>query len=229
MVGYIYKTTNLINGKIYIGQHLAKKFEPEKYKGSGVLLKKAMQEYGWENFSCELLVQVEDIELLDELEIFYIKKYRSRDSDIDYNLCPGGNTSKGYKFTPAQRLKTSIAHLGLKQSSEAVQKQAAKMRGRTTITNGVLVRIVPAEELAEYYAQGWYKGRLKNARSQAVVCFETGEIFPSISQARLKHPTAYAIWRCVHNWEYKATCGGFHWYLLEDEERKKWLHENIKH
>lgn len=36
MYGYIYLTTNLINGKKYIGQHASPKFEPDKYIGSGV-------------------------------------------------------------------------------------------------------------------------------------------------------------------------------------------------
>ena len=49
MYGYIYKTTNKINNKSYIGQHTAKQFEPEKYIGSGSLLLKAVSKYGREN------------------------------------------------------------------------------------------------------------------------------------------------------------------------------------
>ena len=47
MFGYIYKTTNLINNKIYIGQHKSEKFEPNKYIGSGVVLLKAINKYGF--------------------------------------------------------------------------------------------------------------------------------------------------------------------------------------
>lgn len=43
MIGYIYKTTNLINGKIYIGQKRSKKFLKERYLGSGKILKKAIK------------------------------------------------------------------------------------------------------------------------------------------------------------------------------------------
>ena len=43
MHGYIYKTTNLINGKIYIGQHVSQKFEPTRYIGSGAIFTKAIQ------------------------------------------------------------------------------------------------------------------------------------------------------------------------------------------
>ena len=55
MIGYIYKTTNLKNGKIYIGQHVASKFEPNKYIGSGCLFKTALKYYGISYFKCELV------------------------------------------------------------------------------------------------------------------------------------------------------------------------------
>lgn len=45
MYGYVYKTTNIINGKMYIGQHKSEKFD-ESYKGSGVILTKALEKYG---------------------------------------------------------------------------------------------------------------------------------------------------------------------------------------
>ena len=53
--GYIYKTTNLVNNKIYIGQKTSKKFLGESYLGSGKLLSKAVKKYGHNNFTVELL------------------------------------------------------------------------------------------------------------------------------------------------------------------------------
>lgn len=41
---YIYRTTNLINGKTYIGQHNTKDIMNDQYKGSGKLIKKAFSE-----------------------------------------------------------------------------------------------------------------------------------------------------------------------------------------
>ena len=45
MYGYIYETTNLINGKKYIGKRVSKTFD-KYYKGSGKLLRKAFTKYG---------------------------------------------------------------------------------------------------------------------------------------------------------------------------------------
>lgn len=91
MIGYIYKTTNLKNGKIYIGQHVASKFEPNKYIGSGCLFKAALKYYGKSNFKCELLATCNSISELNELEKYYIKYYNVQDRSIGYNVADGGD------------------------------------------------------------------------------------------------------------------------------------------
>lgn len=50
---YIYMTTNLINGKKYIGQHKGK--VNDSYLGSGTTITKAIQKYGKENFKKDIL------------------------------------------------------------------------------------------------------------------------------------------------------------------------------
>lgn len=90
MYGYIYKTTNLINGLIYIGQHKATKFEPTRYIGSGNNIKAAIREFGKENFTCELLAIAETLEELNSLEEYWVDFYNSRDPRIGYNVKKGG-------------------------------------------------------------------------------------------------------------------------------------------
>lgn len=61
MIGYVYLTTNLINGRKYIGMHKKTYFD-ENYKGSGKILRQAFDKYGWENFKCEVLEWCETYE-----------------------------------------------------------------------------------------------------------------------------------------------------------------------
>lgn len=46
----IYKTTNLVNGKFYVGQHYQKSSEFDGYLGSGIKILNAIKKYGKENF-----------------------------------------------------------------------------------------------------------------------------------------------------------------------------------
>lgn len=52
----IYRITNCINGKTYIGKHEYHKTPYDKYMGSGVYLKKAYKKYGKENFIKDIIV-----------------------------------------------------------------------------------------------------------------------------------------------------------------------------
>lgn len=62
----IYKTTNLINNKSYVGQ--SKHDNDKKYLGFGPLLKKAINKYGKENFIKETIDRCLSKEELDEKE-----------------------------------------------------------------------------------------------------------------------------------------------------------------
>ena len=71
---YIYKITNLVNGKIYVGQHSSN--TNRYYMGSGSELKKAKKEFGTHNFKMEILEEYHgnSRKEFSELEIKWIKK-----------------------------------------------------------------------------------------------------------------------------------------------------------
>ena len=68
---YIYLTTNLINGMKYIGQHYGKL--DDSYIGSGNDFKKAVSEFGKENFKKEILEICDSYTTLNEAEKKWIK------------------------------------------------------------------------------------------------------------------------------------------------------------
>jgi|688.fasta_scaffold20099_19 hypothetical protein len=90
MVGVIYLTKNLVNQKIYIGSDTKNEGngDPE-YLGSGVLLIRAIEKYGRENFSKEILQRCPTLEVLKQKEGYFIKKFKANHRDIGYNISDG--------------------------------------------------------------------------------------------------------------------------------------------
>ena len=83
----VYKTTNLINGKMYIG--VDSKNDPI-YLGSGKLLKIALEKYGIENFQKETLAEFSNVEEAYGYERKLIESLDAVNSNSYYNLMDGG-------------------------------------------------------------------------------------------------------------------------------------------
>ena len=84
----IYKITNLINGKIYIGKHRCNDLD-DGYFGSGKILWLAINKYGLENFVFHLEIDLKNEKEMDLLEEMVVnKEFLARD-DV-YNLSRGG-------------------------------------------------------------------------------------------------------------------------------------------
>lgn len=127
----IYKTTNLINGKYYIGKHQTKNIN-DRYFGSGKAILDAIKKYGKKNFSKEILY-VFDNERdmnLKEKEII-TEEYIS--TDKNYNMGVGGEGGphfKGRKHSPETLKKITEANRRKKQSPETRAKIANANKNR---------------------------------------------------------------------------------------------------
>lgn len=106
---YIYKTTNLINGKTYIGQHNTKDIMNDQYKGSGKLIKKAFSKYGAENFRNEIIEVVESKFQANVMEKIWIKREKSK-GKAEYNLLDGGEGFTGKRGPMSEEHKKSISN-----------------------------------------------------------------------------------------------------------------------
>ena len=106
---YIYLIKNNINQKIYIGKHSTDNLD-DGYMGSGILIRKAEQKYGKENFTKEYLAFCDTEEKLNWFEKFYIKKFNAR--EVGYNLTDGGEGVLNPKLEIREKL--SNAHKGEK-------------------------------------------------------------------------------------------------------------------
>lgn len=123
----IYKITNKINNKVYIGmttkdievrwkQHL--KVSKSKNDKNHRLIHKAILKYGVKNFTFDKLYETDVINLehLKELEISYIEQYNSFKNG--YNLTKGGDGTYGYKLSKSRKDYLSKLYLGAKLSEE---------------------------------------------------------------------------------------------------------------
>lgn len=84
----IYKITNLINDKIYIGKDTT---DTKNYFGSGLLIKRAIKKFGIENFKKEILCECGSNQELCEKEQYWIKKFDSNNLKKGYNISEGGD------------------------------------------------------------------------------------------------------------------------------------------
>ena len=169
MTGYIYKFTNRINGKVYIGQtyNLQTRLNSHKSKALNTKNKfyNAVRKYGWENFEFSILSTItantkEELStLLDKLEIEYIRQYNSYKSG--YNSTLGGHSKRGYKlseefsekcksrtYSDDTRKKMSISaknriiseETRLKLRNSAIKRNFSKYRELTTSSRNKAIK-----------------------------------------------------------------------------------------
>lgn len=126
----VYKTTNLVNNKVYIGKD--GKNNPN-YLGSGKLLQLAIKKYGRNKFKKEILFESEDENLINQIEKLEIKKHKNRDSC--YNIAEGGTggfTTKYYSKEEHNRWINNLskANKNRKFSLETREKISQSNRGK---------------------------------------------------------------------------------------------------
>jgi group I intron endonuclease len=165
----IYEIYNIVNHKRYIGQ-TAIDFRQRIWAHSGSLrknkhynnhLQAAWNKYGEKSFQFNILSKT-CIGLLDYMEQYYIKKYKTMDIKFGYNKTTGGHFNKSH--SAEVRLKISKARIGKKSKYPAWNK-GKKYKCR---------------KLSEQSKLNISKAHYMNIK---VMCVETGEIFRSITVA----------------------------------------------
>lgn len=136
-MGFIYKITNKINNKVYIGQ--TQKTIEERFKAhiqkakqhTNRYLYDAMNHYGYNNFSIEQIEECPNF-LLDEKEKYWIAFYKSNQKQFGYNMTAGGGGGNTWIDNPNKKLisqKISQANLGSKRTPEQRAKMSAAQKG----------------------------------------------------------------------------------------------------
>lgn len=164
---YVYKTTNLINQKFYVGRHSSNK-NPEKdnYLGSGEVFSQSFRKNGRKNFKREILEFCRDFEILCKREEFWIKELKA--VELGYNLterstgAKSGEKNHMYGKTPWNKGKTGIYsdktlekmrvfRVGKKQSEESIDKMLRTREERDLFKH--------TEESKKRLKKSWSKNR----------------------------------------------------------------------
>lgn len=177
MYGFIYITTNTINGKRYLGQ---RKYSNgwKSYLGSGKSLSKAIEKYGKSNFKREIIKEVETPEELNRLEYEFSRKYNVVKSRYWYNQCYGGGATNGFKFSEESKRKLSNSLKG-------------KMKGERNPMYGVSI---PCSEEKKRMLSKRFSGKgnnmynvhltyEKNPRARKVYCVELNKVYNCAKKA----------------------------------------------
>lgn len=183
----IYKATNKVNQKIYIGQTAesisireTKHYSDSKLFNKNCYFNKAIRKYGRNNFIWEEIDSADSFEELDYMEKYWIKFYSSNNRKYGYNLAEGGNVNRGFKKTKEQKEQISKT-LKLKYASGEIK----------------------------IWCEGKTIDNMKRNR-KSIICIETGVIYDSVwKAAKLTNLCRQGIMRVLKG--KGQICGGFHW------------------
>jgi len=144
MIHFVYITTNLINGKQYVGDHSTNDLN-DGYLGSGrPYLQRALRQYGKQNFKKEILEVFPSKKEAFNAQEKYIQKYNTLFPN-GYNLSPTGGLGVRGCFSHSELSKARISqsskgisrNKNRKMSDETKQKISISKKGKTAWNKGI--------------------------------------------------------------------------------------------
>lgn len=238
----IYKITNIINGKSYIGQTVKTFNERYNFKGQGAErvqgylkfrkknvnsygskfyhnnhLLKAIEKYGVENFTVDIIDKTDSLVELNKKEIYWISYYDSFSNG--YNHCVGGGNTTGYKFSEEAKNKMSMTRKGIhageknpnfgNRYSDEIRLKMSKARKGKCLGS-------------------------ENGKSVKVINLDTMEIFNSCAEASAKYSiNSSNLTVCCQRKEVgkhgiRMTCAGYRWMYYDEYIEKGDLTKELK-
>ena len=233
----VYKHT-CPNGKVYIGitsQNANNRWRNGKGYNRNILLYRAINKYGWNNISHEILFTGLTKYEAEQKEIELIAKYKSNQKEFGYNIANGGNCTGMFNDETKEKIRQS--HLGKKQTAETIRKRSEALKGDKCYLYGKHLTKETKEKLSKAHLgkkasdatrekmRERYKhhkhpmlGRKgeNNPKSMAVICVENNKVYPSITIAGEKLNIDVGSITKVCKGQRK-TAGGYHWQYVKNK------------
>lgn len=178
----IYQTTNLINGRFYIGMHQTKDLKKDMYLGTGQIITDAIFKYGGKNFKRDIICFCESRKELSYFEAnFVTQEFIDIWKGIIYNIYPGGGNPNYRK----------------PDSKETKLKKSNSQKNRIVIYNGekdVYKKVSVDDYESKYKKKNWIrKGKPKTKElidtqqgSRRKTCEDRGYWYNEISKAKMR-------------------------------------------
>ena len=179
--GFVYITTNLINGKKYIGRCKMQTTRPNAWKyylGSGVILENAIKKYGRENFSKNIISFAYSEEELNKQEIELIEFFNATVDDNYYNISGGQYNSPWMGLTEEQkqqcREKMKEHNFWNNASAQEIEERKHKMSEQVTGVNNPFYNHAHSEETKQKISSA-NKGKTTGGKNVSYWKNKTGE------------------------------------------------------
>ena len=176
MIG-IYKITNIVNGKCYIGQskNIAKRWQRHKVelknnKHGNEYLQRAYNKYGADNFKFEVIEEC-TVDIIDDREKHYIEHYDSLAQNNGYNLLYGGPVNRG--ANPLTKIKMHNIMKGKKFTAEHLEnlRKANKAKiGKYHISEEQKARM-SKDMLGKYAGEKNVNAIISNKEAEEIILF----------------------------------------------------------
>lgn len=149
---YLYKITNLINGKFYYGIHSTNDLD-DNYMGSGKAINDAYKKYGYKNFTKEIIEFFDTRKDASKTEHDIVTEELVNDSNC-YNLTIGGDQGLCTAFKGRHHTKENKK---LFSSQHWLPDEKLKQKRRTMSKDGIM-KSVALKDIESYKEQGWVIG-----------------------------------------------------------------------
>lgn len=215
----IYKITNLLNNKVYIGQtknSLSRRFREHcNEKSCCIKLKNSIQKYGKANFIIEQIDTATNKADINIKEEYYISFFNSTNDKFGYNIKKGGHD--------ATNLTKKVICLETKEIFESASELARKFN----VPPDTIARVCRGERPRFRNKHYVYLDENNNpitniinftarTNNKKVKCVELNKIYNSTKEASDELGfSRNAVSLCCRG--YSNTCGGYHWEYINTE------------
>lgn len=177
----IYKITNRLNNKIYIGQTIRKishriheyKSDSASKNSPNTRIFNAIKKYGFENFTFETIDRASTIEELNQKEIYWIKFYDSTNKRVGYNIMEGGKNSN---LSDETKLKMSIVRKGRSQTKDWIDRRISKAGSADAKKYGKPKTEKEKEILSKNSAKYWQNKTRDDSTKQKISQSKKGQL-----------------------------------------------------